>query len=345
MEEKPATDKDAKSAGAAGKNAAGKASPYEARRRRIFDIIQIGQVSDLPSRAFDFFIIAMILTNIAALFLRTFEELRPYSALFDTADVVTTAIFIVEYMLRLWTADILYPDDGPVRSRLHFMGSFNGLIDLLTILPMFFLNGFIAFRMLRVVRILRLFRINAYYDSFAVIRDVIIKKRNQLTSSLFIIFILMLASSLCIYSTEHEIQPEAFSNAFSGLWWSIATLLTIGYGDIYPVTGIGRLMGGITAILGVLTVAIPTGIISAGFVEEYTNVSNPFNDKALKLEEIIVNLDSSWTGRKLSSIERDSNIRILLVYRDGKRRYARANDVIRLDDVLVFERNDSGSDG
>lgn len=318
---------------------------YAARKKRVFDIIQIGQVSDLPSRIFDFFIITMILINIAALFLRTFDGLRPWSPLFDIADAVTTGIFVVEYLLRLWTADILYPEEGPVRSRLRFVRSFYGIVDLLTILPMFFLNGFIVFRMLRVVRILRLFRINAYYDSFFVIRDVIVKKKNQLTSSLFIIFILMLASSLCIYSTEHEAQPEAFGNAFSGLWWSIATLLTIGYGDIYPVTAFGRLMGGITAILGVLTVAIPTGIISAGFVEEYTNVANPLNDQSLKLEEIIVNLDSSWIGRKVSLIEQDATIRILLIYRDGKRRFAKSSDIIRKDDVLVYERADRDADG
>ncbi|MBP5464399.1 MAG: ion transporter, partial [Treponema sp.] len=210
--------------GAADKHADSSSS---ARKKRVFDIIQIGQVNDLPSRAFDFFIILMILLNIAALFLRTFDELKAWSPLFDLTDMITTGVFIVEYMLRLWTADILYPEEGQIRSRLHFIRSFNGMVDLLTILPMFFLNGFVAFRMLRVVRILRLFRINAYYDSFFVIRNVIIKKKNQLTSSLFIIFILMLASSLCIYSTEHEAQPEAFGNAFSGLWWSIATLLTI----------------------------------------------------------------------------------------------------------------------
>ena len=308
--------------GAADKHADSSSS---ARKKRVFDIIQIGQVNDLPSRAFDFFIILMILLNIAALFLRTFDELKAWSPLFDLTDMITTGVFIVEYLLRLWTADILYPEEGQLRSRLHFIRSFNGMVDLLTILPMFFLNGFVAFRMLRVVRILRLFRINAYYDSFFVIRNVIIKKKNQLTSSLFIIFILMLASSLCIYSTEHEAQPEAFGNAFSGLWWSIATLLTIGYGDIYPITAFGRLMGGITAILGVLTVAIPTGIISAGFVEEYTNVANPLNDRSLNLEEIIVNLDSSWIGKKVSIIERDAAIRILLLYRDGKRRYAKAS--------------------
>ena len=104
-------------------------------------------------------------------------------------------------------------------------------------------------------------------------------------------------------------------------------------------------MGGITAILGVLTVAIPTGIISAGFVEEYTNVANPLNDQSLKLEEVIVNLDSSWIDRKVSLIEQDAAIRILLIYREGKRRFAKSSDIIRKDDVLVFERADRDTDG
>ncbi len=319
-------------------------SSYTAYKKRVFDIIQIGQISDMPSRAFDFFIISMILLNIAVLFLQTFDSLAQYSSLFIFIERFTTGVFIIEYLLRIWTADILYPDNGFIPSRIRFISSFNGIIDLFTIIPAFFLEGFVAFRMLRVVRILRLFRINAYYDSFSIIRDVIYKKKNQLSFSFFIIFILMLASSLCIYSAENEAQPEVFENAFSGIWWSIATLLTIGYGDIYPVTTVGRIMGIVIGMLGVLTVAIPTGIISAGFVEEYTNVSNPLNDRSLRLEEIIVNLDSSWIGRKVSSIEKDTAIRILLVYRDGKRRYAKAGDIIQKDDVLVYEQAERDRD-
>lgn len=98
-----------------------------------------------------------------------------------------------------------------------------------------------AFRMFRVMRFFRLFRINAYYDSFSVIAEVIDNKRQQLLSSVFIILVLMVASSLCTYSLEHEAQPDVFVNAFSGIWWSVSTLLTIGYGDIYPVTEVGKL--------------------------------------------------------------------------------------------------------
>ena len=123
--------------------------------------------------------------------------------------------------------------------------------------------------MFRVVRIFRLFQINAYYDSLNVITDVIIGKRQQLLSSVFIIMVLMMSSSLCMYSLEHEAQPEVFSNAFSGIWWSVSTLLTVGYGDIYPVTTLGKMFSIFITFLGVGMVAIPTGIISAGFVDQY----------------------------------------------------------------------------
>lgn len=107
-------------------------------------------------------------------------------------------------------------------------------------LPVFFPVGATVFKMFRVIRVLRLFQINAYYDSLKLIGDVMAGKRQQLMSSMFIIGVLMLGSSLCMYSVEHETQPEVFSNAFSGLWWAASTVLTIGYGDIYPITTMGK---------------------------------------------------------------------------------------------------------
>lgn len=122
------------------------------------------------------------------------------------------------------------------RATIRFLVSFDGIVDLLTIIPAFFLSGFVIFRMLRVARVFHLFRLNAKYDSFNVITTVLYEKWNQIISSVFIVLILMLASSLCMYSVEHDAQPEVFRNAFSGIWWSMSTLLTVGYGDIYPIT-------------------------------------------------------------------------------------------------------------
>lgn len=245
-------------------------------KKRIFQIIQIGNRTDIPSICFDVFIVLVILLNIFVTFLQTFDEAARYSGILGALEFITMVIFLVEYVLRIWTADSLFPKKSYPVAVLRFIISFYGVIDLLTILPyfcpFFIPSGAVAFRMLRVVRILHLFRINSRYDAFNVITAVLKDKKNALMSSIFLVLVLMLASSLCMYGLEHEAQPEHFSNAFSGIWWSVSTLLTVGYGDIYPVTIGGKLMAIFIAFLGVGMVAIPTGIISAGFVEYYTKI-------------------------------------------------------------------------
>ena len=172
-------------------------------KKRIFDIIQIGNKDDLPSRSFDYFIVSAIIINILIAFLDTFDELSVFYSLFGIIEAVTIIIFIIEYLLRIWTSDCLYPDCGRGKAVLKFLFSFDGIVDLLTILPFFFLDGFIVFRMLRVVRIFRLFRVNAQYYSFNIITNVLYEKRNQIASSVFIIITLMLASSIGMYGAEH----------------------------------------------------------------------------------------------------------------------------------------------
>ena len=167
-------------------------------REKIFNIIQIGDKSNRLSRAFDLFITITIISNILVTFMQTFEQLAPLSGVFSVVETITVLIFCIEYVLRIWTADFLYPGMRKSRARLKFLVSFDGIVDLLTIIPAFFLSGFVIFRMLRVARIFHLFRLNAKYDSFNVITTVLYEKRNQIISSVFIVLILMLASSLCM---------------------------------------------------------------------------------------------------------------------------------------------------
>ena len=306
-------------------------------KRRIFDIIQIGNVSDLPSRIFDIFIVFNIILNITFLLLQTFDYFAPYEMILDAIDALTIAVFIVEYALRIWTSNYLFPGHSYRYSIFHFIFSLEGMIDLLTILPFFFLSGFVAFRMLRVVRIFHLFRINASYDSFHVIRSVLYEKRNQLASSLFIILILMLSASLFMYSAEHDAQPEVFKNAFSGIWWSMSTLLTVGYGDIYPITTTGKILAIIIAFLGVGSVAIPTGIISAGFVEQYTRIQNSDGspDLVLGLQSVIISMDSAWIGCRADQILKDYSAMIVFVRRGGASFVPDENYAVQLNDVLA----------
>lgn len=312
---------------------------YYKFKKRIFDIIQIGNKSDPLSRAFDIIIAIVIILNIVVMFLETFDELQPLYDIFYWIEIITVTIFVVEYLLRIWTANYLYPDKNFVKAVLRFMISYDGIIDLFTILPFFFLTGFIAFRMLRVVRIFHLFRINARYDSFNVIKNVIYDKKNQIFSSVFIIIILTLAASLGVYSAEHEAQPEAFKNAFSGIWWAVSTLLTVGYGDIYPVTVMGQIMAILVAFLGVGVVAIPTGIISAGFVEQYSKMKNNdyfAKEVAIQFVTIRIMKGHNWEGHLVKDAKIPQGLVLILIQRNGETIVPEGNSEIMVNDKLLL---------
>ena len=305
------------------------------RKHRIFEIIQIGNTSDAPSRWFDIILALVIVLNILMMILETFEQFEPYSKIMEAVEAVTLVFFCIEYALRIWTAEYLFPDYSRGKAVWSFMKSFDGIVELLTILPFFFLTGFVVFRMLRVVRMLHLFRINSNFDSFNVITSVIYDKRNQLMSSVFIVIVLMLASSLCMYSAEHEAQPEAFTNAFSGIWWSMSTIFTVGYGDISPVTTVGRIMGIIISFLGVGAVAIPTGIISAGFVERYTEMANSAIADDVTLHTVRVDMDSMWIGKTAAQVEKEFGYAILLARRGEAQILPNENYQVHVGDRLA----------
>ena len=305
-------------------------------KEKIFNIIQIGDKSNQISRLFDIFITITIFANISVTFMETFVELSFLTPVIKTIEGITLVIFCIEYILRIWTANYLYPEITTCRARLRFLFSFDGIVDLLTIVPVAFLSGFVIFRMLRVARIFHLFRLNAKYDSFNVITTVLYEKKNQIISSLFIVLILMLASSLCMYSVEHEAQPTVFRNAFSGIWWSMSTLLTVGYGDIYPITYLGRILAIVISYLGVGAVVIPTGIISAGFVEQYQRKSNLSNFQNTDIKEIAeIFVDKQYAGKTIEEIEEMDQATIYLILREDLSILPQKDTVLKLNDIIV----------
>ena len=240
-------------------------------RRRIFTIIQVGNLEDIPSRAYDISLVVAVAINIFIALFDTFPESEPYRNWILTVELITVLFFTIDYILRIVTADYLYegePAVTPAKARIKFIFSWSGLVDFLSCVPFFVASGGGTLRMFRIIRILRVFRIHHYADPLRVIGDVLRKKKGQLMSSCFIVFILMIAASLLMYNFEHEAQPEAFANAFSGFWWAANSLLTVGYGDVVPITLAGRICGLVLTFLGVGVVAIPTGILSAGFMEQ-----------------------------------------------------------------------------
>lgn len=313
-------------------------------RKRILEIIEVGSDLDLPSRIYDYFNAGAIVVNLLASILYTFEEVRGSCGfLLVFIEEISVAFFAVDYILRVLTAGELYDELTEFHALKKYVFSFHGVVDLLSFLPyylpIFFPAGTVAFRMIRIVRIFRLFRINAYYDSLSVITEVISGKRQQLISSVFIIVILMLASSLCMYSLEHEAQPEVFANAFSGIWWAASTLLTVGYGDIYPITIAGKILGIIITFLGVGMVAIPTGIISAGFVDQYSSIKKRTEygyEADMNFIKIRVRESDEWRGKRIADLNLPEGVIIAIIKRKEEVIIPRGDVVLQEKDSIVL---------
>ena len=336
-------------------------------KKRVFDIIQIGNRKDFISSAFDIFIVVTIVLNLFVTLFQTFDESAPYTNVLNVLELITILIFTVEYVLRIWTADFLYPNKPYWKAVLAFVFSLYGLIDFFTFfpyyLPILFPMGAVAFRMFRVIRIFRLFRVNAQYDAFNVIINVLNDKKNQLISSICMILIFMVAASLCMYSLEHEAQPEQFANAFSGIWWSVSTLLTVGYGDIYPVTTMGKVMAIVTSVIPqghswcrkkVKEVAFPPQIILVMIIrngealvpngdtvllENDTLVigAKHYNgEEYINLKEIIVKQENEWVGKQIKDLDISRQELIVMIRRKNRTIIPNGLTYIKEGDAVVL---------
>ena len=249
-----------------------RAMSYASIKARIFEIISKDDGNDRASRYFDLLIIALILLSVTSIVLESYDSLAgKYASIFRGFELFSVIVFTVEYLFRIWTADLLYPDSA--HPRLKYVFSFMALIDLLAILP--FYLPFIAadmryLRMIRLFRMFRLFRVfklGRYIDALQTIVQVIRLSASQLIISLVMCSCVMLFSAIIMYTVENPVQPTQFPNVVASLWWAICTLTTVGYGDVYPITPVGRFFAALISVVGIGIIAIPTGIIAAGFSE------------------------------------------------------------------------------
>ena len=313
-------------------------------REKLFRMVSVGVVDEPVNQMYDVISTTLLVLNLTVTIAATFDTLNVrYGGLFAAVETVSVAFFAIDYALRLITADCLYPESGEFESIRRYMTSFAGVIDLISFLPFYvpwiFPKGAAAFRMFRVARVMRLFRINAYYDSLNVITEVLSSKKQQLLSSVFIIVVMMMSSSLCMYSVEHDAQPEVFENAFSGIWWSASTLLTVGYGDIYPVTTMGKVLGILIAFLGVGLVAIPTGIISAGFVEQYSKykqIGEYGTEEDVRFIRVRLTGGDRWTGMQIHETALPQGMFIAAVQRGDKTIIPRGDVELKENDCLLI---------
>lgn len=242
-------------------------------KQRIFQIIEKAKPGDIPSQVFDHSIEVLIVLNIAAVILESFSNIKTtYSHLFTTFELFSVIVFTAEYLLRVWTADLRFPQKTKMKARVAFIFSGMAIIDLLAILPFYvpltLRIDLRVLRILRLTRILRVLKLGRYSKSLALIGRVLKRSKADLAVTLFITFLLLLLASSLMYFAENPAQPDKFPNIIASAWWTIITLTTVGYGDVYPITVIGKILGGIIALLGIGLVALPTGIISSGFMEE-----------------------------------------------------------------------------
>jgi voltage-gated potassium channel len=192
------------------------------------------------------------------------------SAILKFFDIFSIVVFSIEYLLRIYVSDLTFPTKNRISSALKFVLSPYGIIDLLAILPFyapFIIKVDLRFlRILRLIRFLRVFKISRYNTTLKLIGDVFREKKNDLYMTFFIAGLMLLVSGFLMYSVENPVQPDKFTNVFASMWWAVATLTTVGYGDIYPITTLGKIISSIVAFMGIGLIALPTGIISAGFI-------------------------------------------------------------------------------
>lgn len=241
-------------------------------RRRVFEVLE-GGTGGPAGRLFVAFIVSLILLNVAAAMLETVRGVDArYGEALDAFGAASVGVFTAEYALRLWSCTASPRYSHPVWGRARFALTPLALVDLCAILPFYLSFLFAAdLRSLRLLRLLwlsRLLKVDRYSEAFAMLWRVVCRRRDELVLTLTVGAVLLVISSTLMYFVERDAQPRAFSSIPAAMWWAVQTLTTVGYGDVYPATPLGKLLGGVVATLGVGMFALPAGILGSGLMEE-----------------------------------------------------------------------------
>ena len=255
-------------------------------RRRVFEVLERAEKGDHLSLVIDLFLISLIVLSTAAIVLESVGSLfDSYKTAFLLFEVFTVGLFTLEYVMRIWCC----VESAPAGSnrlvfRLQYMLSAAALIDLLAILPFYLmLGGFVVradMRFLRMFRLLRVFKLTRYSAAFDILGQALKENARSLAAAFFILLMVMLIAATGMYYFEHEAQPEAFSSIPASMWWAFATLTTVGYGDVTPITTGGKVFGALITVLGLGMVALPTGILASAYTEQLRRRSERYRRKA-----------------------------------------------------------------
>ena len=254
--------------------------------------------TDIKYKIFDTSIIVLILLCLIAIILESIKSFQTkWGIFFYYFEVFSVFVFTVEYLLRLWTSDIFYQlPSNKIRAGFKYIVSPMAIVDLLAIgpfyLPMLTPIDLRFIRILRILRVLRIIKMSRYVTSISFLASSVKERANDLIMTFVMIMGLILISSSLMYNFENQAQPEKFTSIIASFWWAIATLTTVGYGDIYPITGWGKFFSSIISLLGIGFVALPTGIITAGFMEKMLDINKTYKEIELENHVIIVGWNS-----------------------------------------------------
>jgi len=242
-------------------------------KRRVYQVLEVAHPDDRLSRIIDRSLIALIVANVLAVVIETVEPIHArYEAAFWAFEVASVAIFTVEYLLRLWVCNehLSLARDGPIEARMKFAVTPFALIDLAAILPFYLalIMPFADLRLLRIFRLLRLMKLVRYSPALTTLGRVLHNERRALVGALLIMAAMLLVASTTIYYIERHVSPDDFGSIPESMWWALATLTTVGYGDVVPATPLGKIVGGFVMIFGLGMFALPIGILASGFASE-----------------------------------------------------------------------------
>ncbi|MCP4545064.1 MAG: ion transporter [bacterium] len=246
----------------------------EQRKKRAFEILDLAESGDKTSRVVDIIILSLISLNVLAMIMETVSSFshRFYRQL-HIFDSVSVFIFTLEYMTRIWCCTSQEKYKHPIRGRIRFGSRFMLLVDLLAIIPFYLPLIFVGldFRVMRALRLMRIFRlikVGRYARSLHTLGRVFLRKREELVIMGFVLMLCIIIASTILYYIEGPYQPAVFSSIPATMWWAVSTLTTVGYGDVYPITPLGKMFGAMIALMGIGLFALPAGILSSGFNEE-----------------------------------------------------------------------------
>ncbi len=282
-------------------------------RKRLWEVLENGNENDKISVYTDIFLITLIILNIVAVLLETVDSIYTiYKFHFLLFERISTFIFLVEYLLRVWVSVEKISNgqkESKLITRVKYMCTWPAIIDLLAVL-----SGLIGMlfevdlRILRALRMLRLLKFSRYFKVMNLLLGVLKEERQSFLAAMFLLTIAMLIASTGIYIFEKDAQPDKFGSIPEAMWWAVATLTTVGYGDVTPITAMGKIFGALITIIGIGTVALPSGILASGFSDQLKRRKNTYEKElSLAMQDGII---TKKERNKLEKIAEDMNLSV-----------------------------------